>query len=92
MCPGGMAVQLAGGANTEPPIVSALRFRRLLETHQLDEVYALLRRFVAQLGGACDLVSLAHAAAEWPDEPRLRRDWALAYYENIPDLKKEAAR
>lgn len=90
--PGGMAVQLAGGANTEPPVVSPLRFRRLLETDQPDDVFTLLRRFVAQLGGACDLVSLAHAAAEWPEQPRLRRDWALAYYENIPDMKKETAR
>lgn len=90
--PRGMAMQLAGGGNADSPAVSPLRFRRLLETDQPDEVFTLLRRFVAQLGGACDLVSLAHAAAEWSDQPRLRRDWALAYYENIPEAKKEAAR
>lgn len=90
--PRGMAAQLAGGPGAESGVISPLRFRRLLDADRPDEVYTLLRRFVAQLGGACDLPSLARAAHDWSHEPWLRRDWALAYYENVPDAPKEAAR
>lgn len=88
---GGLAIQLAGGANADEPVISPLRFRRLLDTDDPDESYTLLRRFVAQLGGACDLSSLARAAYDWPYDPELRRDWALGYYAHIP-AAKEATR
>lgn len=86
--PGRMALQLAGGEGRGEPVISPLRFRRLLDADRPDEVYTLLRRFVAQLGGACDLPSLARAACDWPHLPGLRRDWALTFYANVPDPKE----
>lgn len=87
--PGDMALQLAGGEGGDA-VVSPLRFRRLLDADRADEVYTLLRRFVAQLGGTCDLPSLARAACDWIHLPELRRDWALTFYANVPDPKESA--
>jgi len=85
---GDMALQLAGGEGKGDPAVSPLRVRRLLDSDRSAEIYTLLRRFVDQLGGACDLPSLARAAYDWAHLPGLRRDWALTYYANAPAPKE----
>ncbi len=75
-----------GGA--KPP-VSELRFRRLLATDDLDELYTQLRRAISLLDGTANLVDLARVLWRWqpiamqhPGDPR--KNWAYDYYAVAP--------
>ena len=67
------------GAN--PPF-SELRFRRLLQRRDPDEVYLGLLRVVRLLKRSTFHREVAEAAYHWHQE-RYRRAFSLAYYENI---------
>jgi len=69
--------------------VSELRFRRLLATDALGELYPLLRRVIGLVDGEANLVDLARVIFRWrpiaeqnPYDPR--RDWAYEYYATAP--------
>ena len=60
------------------PVVSELRFRRLLGAEDRDEFLPLLRRAITLAGGEVDLESLAQSIWFWIE--RTRREWADQYY------------
>ncbi|KAA3605188.1 MAG: type I-E CRISPR-associated protein Cse2/CasB [Planctomycetota bacterium] len=65
------------------PVISELRFRRLLETaSDLSQRYIALRRIAAQLENV-DLGGFAQAAFSFP--VHLQRQWAYDYYDVTPN-------
>ena len=70
------------------PIVSELRFRRLLQCQALDDFFPALRRTIRLLDGKANLLDLANSVYHWGGGwrgARLRREWAYAYYEKLPN-------
>jgi CRISPR type I-E-associated protein CasB/Cse2 len=68
--------------------VSGLRFRRLLEHKDLDELYLPLVRIVRMMGRTVPIGSLAADIAMWAWEDgrdRVRKDWARDYYTTNAD-------
>jgi CRISPR type I-E-associated protein CasB/Cse2 len=64
------------------PRVSPARFRRLLESEELADRFAVLRRLLPLVERQVDLVELAAAICDWT--PRRRRQLAYDYYANAP--------
>jgi CRISPR system Cascade subunit CasB len=62
---------------SDRPAVSPLRFRRLLETTDLDDLLVGLRRVLPLLGYRVNVVALAHDVVNWSDATRKR--WAYGY-------------
>ena len=62
----------------ERKLVSDLRFRRLLQCQEPEELFQSLRRVVRLLNHRVDMFSLADGVHDWGD--RLRKEWALDYY------------
>ena len=69
-----------GGADT--PVVSELRFRRLLQTEPGVERMAALRRALALTGGRANVADLADSLLFWNDRTRTR--WLFEYYDAAP--------
>jgi len=65
--------------------VSGLRFRRLLQHRNHEELLPGLVRTIHLLGGAVNLHSLADGAYWWNDNTK--KQWAIDYYETAPDEK-----
>jgi CRISPR system Cascade subunit CasB len=70
-------------------IVSEIRFRRILATDDLGDLYVQLRRVISLLNGKANLFDLAQILFLWrpvaeqnPYDRRRdpRKDWAYAYY------------
>ena len=76
------------------PVVSPLRFRRLLEHRVLDEkFYAAMIRILRILDGKVNLYDLARDLYYWQIShqywnDRLRKQWAYHYYANAPKENK----
>lgn len=58
--------------------VSDLRFRRLMEVQERDDLYVMLIRLLRYLGGEADFKSLVTGGYWWNDNTR--RQWAAYYY------------
>jgi CRISPR system Cascade subunit CasB len=71
-----MALPKGGG-----PIISELRFRRLLQQQDRNELYPSMIRVLRQLGRRADRHSLANSVFFWGDG--IRKDWAYDYYGNL---------
>jgi CRISPR system Cascade subunit CasB len=65
----------AGG---ERPLLSEVRFRRLLSAGRGEEQVSAFTRLIAQLGGIVHVPALAEAFWYWND--RTKRQWAFEYY------------
>jgi CRISPR type I-E-associated protein CasB/Cse2 len=76
-----------GRKGSAAPRVSAARFRRLLESEEIDERFAVLRRLLPLVERQVDLVELAAAICDW--SPRRRRQLAYDYYANAPLTSEE---
>lgn len=63
----------------DKPVVSGLRFRRLLQADDMQDLYPRLRRALIQVDGAADIADLANSVYWWGD--RVRIQWAQKYYE-----------
>ena len=59
------------------PPVSPLRFRRLLETTDVEDLFVGLRRVLPLLSHRANVVALANDVVNWGDLTRKR--WAYAY-------------
>lgn len=70
--------ELAG----DRPVVSELRFRRLLERSR-EELYPALIRILRMLGGKTNIYDLASDIYWWGDG--VRKEWAFTYYPRVPD-------
>lgn len=69
--------------------VSELRFRRILATDDLGDLYTQLRRALTLVDGAANLMDLAHVLFRWQpiaaqNSRDPRRDWAYDYYAAAP--------
>jgi len=62
--------------------LSGLRFRRLLQAHDPDELLQGCSRAIAMCSNSVNLVSLAKSMYWWSD--RDRKDWAFDYYDANP--------
>jgi CRISPR system Cascade subunit CasB len=74
---------------SEKARVSELRFRRILATDDVGELYTQLRRAISLLDGTANLIDLARVLFRWrpiaeqnPYDPR--KDWAYDYYAAAP--------
>ena len=72
-----LARQMAG----DPPVVSELRFRRLLQKDR-RELFVALIRILRMLNHRANLYDLANSVYYWGD--RTKRDWAFAYFPHTP--------
>lgn len=77
---GSTLAQVKKGASS--PRVSPARFRRLLESEELADRFAVLRRLLPLVEHQVDLVELAGAICDWT--PARRRRLAYDYYANAP--------
>lgn len=75
---GGLAKQMGGS----PPVVSELRFRRLLQCKP-DELYVRMIRIVRMLDKKVPLDDLIDSVFFWNDQVRKR--WALDYFSVTPE-------
>ncbi|HEB87800.1 MAG TPA: type I-E CRISPR-associated protein Cse2/CasB [Gammaproteobacteria bacterium] len=66
------------------PVVSELRFRRLLQRDR-TELYTALVRVLRMLKGKADIHDLAHAVFYWGNE--IKKKWAYDYFPNVPEKK-----
>ena len=83
---GGFGTQMARPAGDRRAL-SEVRLRRFLTTDETtagspqdarEEAWRHARRIITQLGGAVDLIDVAHGLFDWT--PGVRRRWALAWY------------
>lgn len=58
--------------------VSELRFRRLVQTHDREDLFLQLRQVIRLLGNQVDIYNLANDVYWWDDKTRKR--WAYDYY------------
>ncbi|MCU7864706.1 MAG: type I-E CRISPR-associated protein Cse2/CasB [Candidatus Thiodiazotropha sp. (ex Lucinoma borealis)] len=64
------------------PLLSSLRFRRLLK-NQFDDLYPALMRVIRQLDKHASLFDLANSVFYWGDT--IRKRWALNYFPKVID-------
>ena len=76
---GKVAEQMAM-ASGDKPVVSELRFRRLLQCER-SELYVALIRVIRILDGCADIHDLANDCYYWGDN--VRKCWAFNYYSKI---------
>ena len=76
-----LARQMSEGS---PPVVSELRFRRLLQRDRA-EFYPAMIRILHMLKGKADVHDLARAIFYWGDS--VKKAWAYAYFPNVPEKK-----
>lgn len=75
------AVQMTEG---NPPAVSELRFRRLLQRERAD-LYPALIRVLRMLDNEADILDLANAVYYWGKG--LKKRWAADYFPRVPAKK-----
>lgn len=61
----------------ERPAFSELRFRRLLESPTVDDLFVSLRRALPMIGYQANIHQLANAILFWGD--KVKKEWAYAY-------------
>jgi len=76
-----LARQMSEG---NPPVVSELRFRRLLQRDRA-ELYPAMIRVLRMLKGKTDIHDLARTIFYWGDS--VKKEWAYAYFPNVPEKK-----
>ena len=73
-----LALQMTGS----PPVVSELRFCRLLQKDR-RELFIAMIRVLRMLGNKANLHDLANSVYYWGN--RAKREWAFAYFPNTPN-------
>lgn len=69
----------------EKPVVSELRFRRLLESPDVEALFTGLRRGLPLIGSSADPLALASDVINWGD--RVKKGWAYSY--RWPDKSRQ---
>lgn len=64
-------------ANSDRLRVSQLRFRRLLESPDIDSIFTGLRRALPLMGNQANVIALTNDIVNWDDNVKKR--WAYAY-------------
>ena len=70
----------------DKPVVSELRFRRLIQRDR-DELYLHMIRMLRILENKANLHDLAHSVYYWGS--KIKRKWAFAYFGNIKNNNKK---
>jgi len=78
------AKQMAFPVSAERPLVSELRFRRILQ-HERDDLYPAMIRIIRMMKGGANLYGLAHSVYYWGDS--IKKSWAYAYFPEVPSKK-----
>lgn len=73
---------LAGQMAGNPPTVSELRFRRLIQRDRAD-LYISMIRVLRMLNNRANLQDLAYSVYFWGDG--VKRKWAFDYFPNTPE-------
>lgn len=83
-----VAEQMAYSKTTGRPVLTDLRFRRLMRADSPEEAFPLLRRAIHMMDGTVNLHDLATSMYWWNDDTKKR--WAFDYYALLPSehLKK----
>ena len=80
-----LAEQMATPKTGSSARVSGLRFRRLLKVKDINELFTVMGRVVALLGGAVNLKSLSKSVYSWNNKnDTTRKQWAFEYYSKLP--------
>ena len=75
-----IAVKMAGKPK---PVVSELRFRRLIQRDR-KELYHSMIRIIQMLGKKGNIYDLSNSIFYWGDS--VKQDWAYSYFPNTPDI------
>ncbi len=75
-----LAEQMAEGSG-DRPVVSELRFRRLLQRER-DDLYTPMIRILRMLKGGANLYGLSESVFFWGDG--IKKRWAYAYFPKVP--------
>jgi len=73
-----LAIQMSG----RPPVVSELRFRRLIQRERSD-LFVSMIRVLRMMGNKANLHDLANSIYFWGD--KVKRRWAFDYFPNTPE-------
>jgi len=68
---------------TKKARVSGLRFRRLIQCSDREDLYLPLIRMVVMVGESANVADLAESIYWWNE--RTKKDWAFAYYSVAPN-------
>jgi CRISPR system Cascade subunit CasB len=71
---------------SDKPLISELRFRRLLEIEDLSELHRTMIRIIRMLGGEVNLASLAESVYWW--NIKTKKQFASDYFEKISTYSK----
>lgn len=69
-------------------LVSGLRFRKLLEIQDADQLYVVIIRMIRMLGRTAPIAALANDLMRWNNDRSrddVRRKWAREYYSTNPN-------
>lgn len=78
--------QMAMPTSGDSPPVSELRFRRLLQCQNQQDLFHSLRRILHLLDDQANLCDLANKVYGWSE--RTRKQWAYDYYGALPHQSK----
>jgi len=78
------AWQMAELVSGDRPLVSELRFRRLLQNDRAD-LYQSMIRILRMMKGSANLYGLAQSVFFWGDG--IKKRWAYAYFSKVPAKK-----
>ncbi|MEZ4462081.1 MAG: type I-E CRISPR-associated protein Cse2/CasB [bacterium] len=77
-----------GAKDGDNSVVSGLRFRKLLEIHDADQLYVTMIRIIRMLGRAAPIAAMADDLMRWNNEKfrdDVRKKWARDYYSTNPN-------
>jgi len=76
--------QMAELVSSDRPLVSELRFRRLIQCDR-DDLYPAMIRIIRLMKGKANLFGLAQSVYFWGDA--IKKRWAYAYFPRVPEKK-----
>ena len=79
-----LPLQMASNAQGDKPVVSELRFRRLVQRDRHD-LYPAMSRVLPLLGNKANIYALANDVYYWGNT--VKREWAFSYFPNTPAIK-----
>ena len=67
----------------DPPELSELRFRRLIQYKKREDIYLPMIRVIRKLDKKVNLHDLAYSIYYWGD--KVKREWSFEYFSNTPE-------
>jgi CRISPR system Cascade subunit CasB len=79
-----LPLQMASQIQGDKPVLSELRFRRLVQRDRYD-LYQAMCRVLPLLGNKANIYALANDVYYWGKD--VKREWAFSYFPNTPAMK-----